>query len=89
MIKISLIALALLMVGGSAVAQMPPPAAPAAAPAPPPPRARGLALALAVEAAQTAIATCAATTYNVTALVTDSAGVPVAQLNAEKAAART
>jgi uncharacterized protein GlcG (DUF336 family) len=56
---------------------------------PPPPRARGPALELAVEAAQIAVRTCLANGYRTTALVTDSAGVPVAMLSADGAAAIT
>ena len=63
--------------------------APAGAPAPPPPRARGPAAALAVEAAQTAVATCLASTYKVTATVADSAGVVVVVLSGDGAAERT
>lgn len=67
------------------------PAGPNAAPPIPPaaPRARGPALAPAVEMAQTAIATCLANGYKVTALVVDSAGVTVAMLSGDGAPART
>jgi uncharacterized protein GlcG (DUF336 family) len=84
MFKKSLIALAALMASTSVYAQ-----APAAAPAPPPPRAKGPAVALAVEAAQAALADCMSKTYKVTALVVDSAGVPVALMSQDGAAART
>jgi len=47
---------------------------------PPPPPARGPSLDLALEAAQTALQTCKANGYNVTALVVDSASVPKAEL---------
>ena len=66
-----------LLAAGAAAAQAPPPARP---PGPPPPPARGPALDLAREAAQTAVATCKANGYNVTAVVVDSAGVPKAML---------
>jgi uncharacterized protein GlcG (DUF336 family) len=73
----------------SALAQAPAPNAAPGAPPPAPPRARGPELALAVEAAQTAIATCLANGYKTTATVVDSAGVPVAMLAADGAAERT
>lgn len=57
--------------------------------APRPARARGIPVALAVEAAQTAIAACLDKTYKVTALVTDSAGVPIAMISGDGAAAIT
>ena len=85
MIKKTLLAAAVLLTAAPALAQAPA----AAPPAPPPPRARGPALNLAVEMAMAAIANCASTNYNTTALVTDSAGVTVAMLSSEKAAART
>ncbi len=56
---------------------------------PPPPRAKGPALGLAVEAAQAAVATCLANTYKVSALIVDSAGVPVVLLSGDGAAERT
>jgi uncharacterized protein GlcG (DUF336 family) len=56
---------------------------------PPAERAPGPALTLAVEAAQAAIATCLGNGYKTTALVTDSAGVPVAMLAADGASERT
>lgn len=56
---------------------------------PAPPRARGPALALAVEAAQVAVATCTANGYKTTALIADSAGVPVVLLSGDGAAERT
>ena len=57
--------------------------------APRPPRARGVPAALAVEAAQTAIATCAAQGLKVTALMIDSEGVPIALISGDGAAAIT
>ena len=68
-----------------AVAQ--PPAG--ARPAPPPPRAKGPALTPSVEAAQAAVAACAANGYKVTALITDSGGAPVVLLSGDGAAVRT
>ena len=63
--------------------------APAAPAAPPPPRAKGPALGPAVEAAQAAVAACAANTYKVSALIVDSAGDPVVLLSGDGAAVRT
>lgn len=57
--------------------------------APRPPRARGIQTALAVEAADTAIATCTAQGLKVTALVIDSAGTPIALISGDGAAAIT
>jgi molybdate transport system substrate-binding protein len=57
--------------------------------APRPPRARGIPAALAIEAAQTAIAACLDSGYRVTALVVDSAGVPIAMVSGDGAAAVT
>lgn len=68
---ISTTILAFLAASGLAMAQAP--AAPPR-PGPPPPPARGPASALALEAAQTAIATCAANGYKVTVAVLNSAG---------------
>ncbi|MEI6282290.1 MAG: heme-binding protein [Alphaproteobacteria bacterium] len=82
MIKTSLIVLATLMASTSVYAQAP-------AAAPPPTRAKGPAVALAVEAAQSALSDCMSKTYKVTALVVDSAGVPVAMMSQDGAAART
>lgn len=86
-----LIVACLPIVGAQAQAPTPPPAQGAApAPLPPaPPRARGPATALAVEAAQTAIATCLGNGYKTTALVVDSAGVPVVMLSGDGAGERT
>lgn len=60
-----------------------------AARAPRPPRDRGPALAPAVVAAQTAVQTCADRGYQVTAVVVDSAGLPVVILSGNGAAAIT
>src|SRR6185312_11621285 len=78
---------ACLLIAGQAFAQtiLPNPTA-AEASAPRPPRARGTTSALAVEAAQVAIATCLADGNKVTALVTDSAGVPIAMISGDGAA---
>jgi uncharacterized protein GlcG (DUF336 family) len=57
--------------------------------APRPARARGIATALAVEAAETAIASCSAQGLKVTALVVDSAGTPIAMISGDGAAAIT
>lgn len=87
-----------LSIAAIAQAQAPAPAAPGGAPGapaaggpmpPPPPRARGPALALAVEAAQVAVATCTTNGYKTTALIVDSAGVPVVLLSGDGAAERT
>ena len=53
------------------------------------PRARGPSLAVAVEAAQVAVATCKTHGYKTTALIVDSAGVPVVLLSGDGAAERT
>jgi uncharacterized protein GlcG (DUF336 family) len=66
----------------------PPPSAPAPAarpPGPPPPPARGPDADLALEAAQTAIAACAANGYKVTAVVVDSSGTPRVMLASDGA----
>jgi len=57
--------------------------------APRPPRAHGISTALAVEAADAAIASCTAQGLKVTALVVDSAGVPIALISGDGAAAIT
>ena len=57
--------------------------------APRPLRTRGVPLALAVEGAQTAVAACLVNNYKVTALVTDSGGIPIAMLSGDGAAAIT
>lgn len=56
---------------------------------PRPPRARGIPTALAVEAASAANAACAASEYKTTAMVTDSAGVPIVVISNDGAAAIT
>lgn len=79
-----------LLLGGQAFAQtiLPNPTA-AEASAPRPPRARGIPTALAVEAVQTAIETCLANGNKVTAIVVDSASVPIAMISGDGAAAIT
>jgi len=57
--------------------------------APRAPRALGIPTALAIEAAQTAIATCLLTNFKVTALVVDAAGVPITMISGDGAAAIT
>jgi molybdate transport system substrate-binding protein len=57
--------------------------------APRPARARGIPAVLAIEGAQTAIATCLLTNYKVTALIVDAAGVPIAMISGDGAAAVT
>lgn len=57
--------------------------------APRPARADGIATSLAVEVAQLSVAACRAAGYKVTALVTDSAGVPIAMISDDGAAAIT
>lgn len=83
-------AAAVFLCGGPVIAQtiLPNPTA-AEASAPRPPRARGIDAGLAVAAAQAAIATCKQEGYKVTALVVDSAGVPIAMISGNGAAAIT
>ena len=66
----------------------PPEGRPPGAP-PPQPRAKGPALAPSVQAAQAAVAACAANGYKVTALIADSAGDPVVLLSGDGAPLRT
>ena len=84
-----LLSAAAVLVAGPALAQsiLPTPSAEEGR-APRPPRARGISTALAVEAAQTAIATCTAQGLKVTALVIDSEGVPIAMDHVMRAACR-
>jgi uncharacterized protein GlcG (DUF336 family)/quercetin dioxygenase-like cupin family protein len=78
------------LIAGPACAQtfLPSPTAQEAQ-APRPGRGRGIPSALAVEAAQLAVATCAAQGLKVTALVDDAESVPIAMLSADGAAAIT
>jgi uncharacterized protein GlcG (DUF336 family) len=98
--RIWLVTAAAVLGAGSSLAQTPasmPAPAPtiAAAPtndevrAPRPARARGIATAIAIEGAQTAIATCLGNGYKVTALIVDSAGVPIELISGDGAAAIT
>ncbi|MES2292459.1 MAG: heme-binding protein [Pseudomonadota bacterium] len=61
----------------------------AEAAAPRPQRARGIPTALAIEAAEAATTTCHVNGYNVTAVVIDSEGVPIALISGDGAAAIT
>jgi len=56
---------------------------------PRPPRARGISTELAIEAAVAANASCADNSYKTTALITDSAGVPIVVISNDGAAAIT
>ena len=56
---------------------------------PRPPRARGIPTALAIEAAIEANRACLGNTYKTTAMITDSAGVPIAMISNDGAAAVT
>jgi uncharacterized protein GlcG (DUF336 family) len=56
---------------------------------PRPARAKGIPTALAIEAAQVANASCQASTYKTTTLVTDSVGVPIVVISNDGAAAIT
>jgi uncharacterized protein GlcG (DUF336 family) len=69
-------ALALVAASGAAIAQPAPPPGPPPGFVPPPPPAPGPSMALALEAAQTAISTCAGNGYKVTVVVVNSAGAP-------------
>jgi uncharacterized protein GlcG (DUF336 family) len=84
--KSLIIAAAAAALAAPALAQPAPQAAP---PQPPAPRAKGPALTPAVQAAQAAVAACAANGYKVTALIVDSAGDPVVLLSGDGAALRT
>lgn len=94
-ILLAVTSLAIAMPAVPVMAQVNP--APTIAPAPTPdefklprpPRAKGISTALAVEAAQAANASCQASTYRTTTLVTDSAGVPIVVLSNDGAAAIT
>ena len=87
-----LLAATALLIAAPAFAQ-----APTIAPAPTademkvprPPRARGIPTALAIEGAVAANAQCLANTYKTTAMITDSAGVPIVVISNDGAAAIT
>lgn len=88
--KTPLFAAALLLCGAPALAQtiLPNPTNDEAR-APRPARARGISSALAVEAAQTANATCLAAGNKTTTIVADTEGVPIAMVSDDGAAAIT
>ena len=87
-----LLAASALLIAAPAFAQ-----APTIAPAPTademkvprPPRAKGIPVALAIEGAVAANAQCLANTYKTTAMITDSAGVPIVVISNDGAAAIT
>jgi len=87
--KSTLVALALAMTASSALAQTFAPPPTGAPPNPPPARAKGPPMALALEAAQVAIAACKANGYNTTALIVDTANVPIVLLTGDGASPRT
>jgi uncharacterized protein GlcG (DUF336 family) len=81
--------LALSLFATATAAEIPPvPQAPAAPRTPPPPPARGPALDVALEAAQTALATCTANGYKTGVVVVDSAGILKVVLAADGASQR-
>jgi uncharacterized protein GlcG (DUF336 family) len=85
--KMSLVSVCTLALCSAAAAQTISPApSDTEARAPRPARARGIATALAEQADQVAIATCLTQGLKVTALVTDSAGVPIAMISGDGAA---
>ena len=93
--KLLLASVALMLAAPSAMAQMNP--APTIAPAPTademkqprPPRAVGIPTAVAVEAALEANRVCLGNTYKTTAMIADSAGVPIVVISNDGAAAVT
>jgi uncharacterized protein GlcG (DUF336 family) len=95
--KKTLLAASVLMLAAPAVHAQPANPAPTIAPAPTademklprPARARGIPVALAVEGAMEANRVCLGNTYKTTALITDSAGVPIAMISNDGAAAIT
>ena len=90
-----LLAASSLLIAMPAFAQMNPAPTIAAAPTademkmPRPPRARGIPTALAVEGAVEANRVCLGNTYKTTAMITDSAGVPIVVISNDGAAAVT
>jgi uncharacterized protein GlcG (DUF336 family) len=90
-----LLAATSLLIAMPAVAQMNPGPTIAAAPTademklPRPPRARGIPTALAMEAATEANRVCLGNTYKTTAMIADSAGVPIVVISNDGAAAVT
>jgi uncharacterized protein GlcG (DUF336 family) len=87
MTKLPILVLAAAALAGTASAQTPPYSG--LNPPPAGPRAKGPPLTPAVEAAQAAVAACLANKYVVTALIVDSAGVPLVMLSGDGAAERT
>ena len=94
--KLLLASVALMLAAPAALAQMNP--APTIAPAPNademklanrPARAPGISTAVAIEGAIEANRTCLGNTYKTTAMVADSAGVPIAMISNDGAAAVT
>jgi len=93
--KLLLASVALMLAAPAAMAQMNP--APTIAPAPTademkqprPPRAAGIPTAVAVEAAVEANRVCLGNTYKTTAMIADSAGVPIVVISNDGAAAVT
>ena len=79
-------ALLLVALSPGAIAQAPPPAPAGGGRGPAPPPARFIGIALALEAAQTAVASCTASGYNVSVSVLDAAGVTRLVFAADKAA---
>ena len=84
---------AIALLAGSAIAQTAPTIAPPPTAdemkQPRPPRARGIPTALAIEAAVEANAVCLGNTYKTTAMIADSAGVPIVVISNDGAAAIT
>jgi len=94
--KLLLASAALLLATPAIVSAQPANPAPTIAPAPTaaelsnrPPRAPGMSTAVAIEGAIEANRTCLGNTYKTTAMVTDSAGVPIAMISNDGAAAVT
>ena len=88
-----LVATCALLIAAPAFAQTAPTIAPAPTAdemkTPRPPRARGIPVALDIEGAVAANAQCLANTYKTTAMITDSAGVPIVMIANDGAAAIT
>jgi uncharacterized protein GlcG (DUF336 family) len=83
-----ILSVAVAALAAPALAQTPPAAKAPSWPAPPP-RARGPALGPSIQAAQAAVAACAAQGYKVSAEIVDSAGEPVVLLSGDGASLRT
>jgi uncharacterized protein GlcG (DUF336 family) len=88
-----LLAASVALIAAPAFAQTAPTIAPAPTAdemkTPRPPRARGIPVAVAIEGAVAANAQCLANTYKTTAMITDSAGVPIVMIANDGAAAIT